>query len=114
MVFKNVAAEDVVTAVIVGEGVVRRQYEQTASRDHDVTLVPGTYPVVAHKSPEGWLTHYSASIPAVAHAHVASTAEFGGVAYGWEQRGGETEIYGFQMYGYQIKSGSDLGGLRFI
>lgn len=91
------------TTITVPEGVVRRQYEQTASRDHNVTLVAGTYELKAHYSPERFLTHYSASIPAVAHDHWASTVEFGGVALAGKQRGGESETYGFHAYGYEVE-----------
>lgn len=88
----------VVTSVTVPEGAVRRQYEQTASRDHNVTLTAGTYPVKAIRSPEGYLTDFSASIPAVAEPHWASTVEYGGVALKGEQRGGEQETYGLHFY----------------
>lgn len=101
------------TTVTVAEGVVARQYEQTASRDHDVTLVPGTYPLKAHRSPEGYLTHYTASIPAIAHEHTRSTVEFGGVALAWEQRGGETETYGLHVYAYDVDRVQARGGYTF-
>lgn len=101
------------TTVTVAEGVVARQYEQTASRDHDVTLVAGTYPLQAHHSPEGYLTHFTAQIPAHAHTHVASTVEFGGVALAWEQRGGEEETYGLHVYAYAVERTAALGHFTF-
>lgn len=103
----------VYTTVTVAEGVVARKYEQTASRDHDVTLVPGTYPLTAHYSPEKYLTHYSAAIPAIAHAHTASTVEFGGVALAWEERGGEQETYGLHVYSYDVERIEALGNYTF-
>lgn len=96
-----------IVTITVPEGVVRRQYEQTASRDHNVTLVAGTYPVQAHRSPEGVLTHYTAAIPAIAEPHYYSTVEWCGRALAGEQRGGELEIWGWHTYRYEI-SGAPL------
>lgn len=107
------AARPVALTVTVPEGVVVRKYEQTASRDHDVTLVAGTYDLKADRSPEGFLRGYWASIPAVAHAHTASTVEFGGVALAWEERGGETEVYGWHAYAYEIERIAERGTYSF-
>lgn len=98
----NTDTENIVRTVTVPEGIVRRQYEQTASRDHNVTLVPGVYEVTTKRYREsGRMDRFYASIPAIAHNHTASTVEFGGIALAWEQRGGETENYGWSIYGYQ-------------
>lgn len=99
--------------VTVVEGVVARKMEQTASRDHNVTLVAGTYELTAHRSPEGVLTRYTAAIPAIAHDHTASTVEFGGVALAWEKRGGETETYGFHVYAYEVEKVASRGSFSF-
>lgn len=91
------------TQVTIGEGVVRRKYEETASRDHDVTLVPGTYPIKAKFYNGGnILDSYHAAIPAIAHDHWSSTVEFGGVALAGKQRGGESETYSLFFYGFQV------------
>lgn len=105
----EVAAEQEPTTVTVGEGVVARKYEQTASRDHDVTLVPGTYPLTTRRSPEGRVQAYTAAIPAVAHAHWSSTVELGGVALAGEHRGGELETYSFHVYSYQLSDTNERG-----
>jgi len=103
------------TKVTVPEGVVCRKYEQTASRDHDVTLVPGTYDLVPTKTPEGVVDGYWASIPAIAHEHTASTVEFGGVALAWEDRGGEVEDYGLHVYAYEyaVERKAEYTGMVF-
>lgn len=90
------------TTVTVGEGVVVRKCEETASRDHNVTLVPGTYPLTPTRNPEGHLSWLSAAIPAIAHDYWRSTVEFGGVALAGEHRGGELETYGYMVRGYEI------------
>lgn len=100
------------TTITVAEGVVARQYEQTASRDHDVTLVPGTYPLHIHRTPEGVIDSYWAAIPAIAHKHTASTVEFGGVALAWEERGGETETHSWHAYAYQVADINQRGQYR--
>lgn len=102
---ENTNTQTVFTTVTVPAGVVARKCEETASRDHDVTLIAGTYSVTAHYSPEGRLQNYWASIPAVAHSHWASTVEYGGVALAGKERGGEIESYSFHAYSYEIVSG---------
>lgn len=88
----------IIKTVTVPEGMTGRKMEQTASRDHNVSLIPGTYDVKVRRYPEGGIDSYSAAIPAIAHAHTASTVEFGGVALAWEERGGERETYWLHVY----------------
>lgn len=101
------------TQVTIPAGMVVRQYEQTASRDHDVELVPGTYDVHPVRSPEGSLTAIRASIPAIAKPHVASTVEFGGVALASEQRGGERETWGLYLYPWTVERFAQRTGAVF-
>lgn len=80
-----------VTTVTVPEGITRRQYEQTASRDHSVTLVPGTYAVKTKRSAEGCLRWYAAAVPAV-------TAAGGTEHYSLQVREYEVDAYTGQGY----------------
>lgn len=111
----DIHGNPVATHVTVPAGTVARKTEQTASRDHDVTLDEGTYPIrwetsYSYRDGRTYATSGWASVPATAHDHWASTVEFGGVALAGENRGGERETYTLHMYSYQANGQSEFVG----
>jgi hypothetical protein len=112
---EDISGNPVATHVTVPAGTVARKTEQTASSDHDVTLDAGTYPIkwetdVSYRDGRTFAKYGWASIPATAHEHWSSTAEFGGVALAGEQRGGEREHYSFHVYSYQANGQAEFYG----
>lgn len=112
---EDIGGNQVATHVTVPAGKVARKTEQTASRDHDVTLDAGTYPIkwetdTDYRDGSQYAKYGWASIPATAHEHWASTVEFGGVALAGENRGGEREHYSFHVYSYQANGQDTFAG----
>jgi len=113
----DVAGKTVAVRITIGADYVARKTEQTASRDHDVTLQPGTYAIewetdVSYRDGRKFAKYGWVRVPATAHPHWASTVEFGGVALAGEQRGGEAEIYTLHIYSYQANGQPEFNGQR--
>lgn len=107
----QIAGETYGTEVTVGEGAVIRIYEQTASRDHNATIVPGTYPVrytTVNYNPfvegRGESRPYYACIDVEIDTQdrTQSSAEFGGVALAFENVKGARKPHTITMYAYQM------------
>lgn len=112
---KDIHGTPVATHVTVPAGRVARKTEQTASRDHDVTLDAGTYPIkwetdTSYRDGRTYATLGWVSVPATSHPHWASTVEFGGVALAGEQRGAERETYSLDIYAYQANGQTEYAG----
>lgn len=76
--------------VTVPEGIVFRYYAGIARDDHNVTLVPGIYPLFVQTNPEGYVQFITASVPTTS---------------------GET--YGLSFRGYQLLKAVNDGAFTF-
>lgn len=85
-----------------------RIMEQTASRDHDGVLVPGTYELKVkfdtdiNGRPTDSIDYAWASVPAEVKARRQSSVEFGGVPLAFEEVPAQVEQYTLMIRGYQI------------
>lgn len=96
----DLASNRLPVSVTIDAGIVARVSAQTAYNDHDVQLVPGTYPLTY----SSWPSHsLHAEIPAVELPWWNVTAGFAGVAYAGEQRGGDATTYWWSVDTYNAR-----------
>jgi hypothetical protein len=107
----EIAGETYVTEVVYGEGSEVRIYEQTASRDHNATIVPGAYAVryttVSYSSfveGRGERRPYYACIDVMIDTQdrTQSSVEFGGVALAHESVKGARKPHTIVRYAYEM------------
>lgn len=96
------------STITITEPRVVRITEQTASRDHNAVLLPGTYDLkVKYQSvPFGQtptvIDYVHASIPARTQQRRESSVEFGGVALATRVVEAQIEQYTLMIRGYEI------------